>query len=74
MSLLRILPAVSPRRFGLTRQECACILEREFESVAEEYQEHPEGATFTQRLFARLPEECVELLLEDGLLEPALDS
>ena len=72
MSSLRILPVVP--RMGLTRQECACIFEREFELTAEEFQGNPEGATFVQRLFRRLPAECIDMLLEGGLLSLPLDS
>ncbi len=68
MSLLRILPAEDRSR-PLTREELASIFERTFEIVSEEVQEHPEGQDFIERLCARLPPECLELLLEDGALE-----
>ena len=57
----------------LTREECACILEREYESVVEDIKEHPNGQNFVERLVARLPAECIALLLKCDLLEPRLD-
>jgi len=66
--------ALEDCQFQLTREECACIFEREFELVAEDIQEHPEGQNFLERLVARLPSECIALLIEGGLLQTDFDS
>ncbi len=68
------ISAVEDCQSQLTREECACIFEREFELVAEDIQEHPEGQNFIERLVARLPSECVALLIEGGLFQTDLDS
>ncbi len=57
----------------LTREECACIFEREFQSAAEYIQEHPEGPNFVECLMSRLPQECITMLIEGALLEPVID-
>ncbi len=66
--------AVEDFQSQLTREECACIFEREFELVAEDIQEHPESQNFIERLVARLPSECIALLIEGGLFQTDFDS
>jgi len=39
----------------LTREECACIFEWEFQSVAEDIQEHQDGPKFIKRLLPDSP-------------------
>jgi hypothetical protein len=68
------ISAVEDCQYQLTREECGCIFEREFELVAEDIQEHPEGQNFIERLVARLPSECITLLIEDGLFPTDFDS
>jgi hypothetical protein len=68
------ISAVIDCQSQLTREECACIFEREFELVAEDIHEHPEGQNFIERLVARLPSECIALLIEGGLFQKDFDS
>lgn len=72
MSLPQVLQSEDLR--SLTREECACIVERELELAVEEITEHPEGERFLERLMARLPAECISLLMECDLLQADFDS